>query len=361
MKTNKPIPAVFFAIILSSSALISGCGVGEASVADADVIAAATPVPVETSTPFRSDIYATYAASASITSDADAPVTARVAGEVVELLVEEGDRVAAGQVLARLDGERLHLEVLAAKANLERARKAYKRNTDLHERGLVSSSMYEGLQFDLESLKATYDLKRLNYNYSNIRATISGVVSSREIKPGENLAVGQVAFRITETKELVAYLQIPQAELAKFNIGHTATVTVASMPGTEFAANIIRISPTIDTRNGTFRATAIIDNTDGNLAPGMFGRFTIAYEKHANALVIPANALLDEDEETTVYVVQDNEVVRRSVEIGIEEGERVEILDGLQDEDEIVVVGHSGLRDGSKVLASVTDLDRFAG
>jgi len=361
MKTNNPIPAIFFTIILSSTALLSGCGVGEASVNNADVIAAATPVPVETATPFRSDIYATYAASASIASDADAPVTARVAGEIVELLVEEGDRVEAGQVLARLDGERLRLEVLAAKANLERARKEYKRNTDLHERGLVSSSMYEGLQFDLASLKATYDLKRLNYNYSNIRATIAGVVSSREIKPGQNLNVGQVAFRITETQELVAYLQIPQAELAKFDVGHTATVTVASMPNTDFAATIVRISPTIDARNGTFRATAIIDNADGNLAPGMFGRFTIAYEKHANALVIPANALLDEDDETTVYVVQNDEVVRRSVEVGIEENGRVEILDGLRDDDEIVVVGHSGLRDGSKVFASVTDLDRFAG
>jgi len=229
MKTNNPIPAIFFTIVLSSTALLSGCGVGEASVNDADVLAAATPVPVETATPFRSDIYATYAASASIASDADAPVTARVAGEVVELLVEE-----AGQVLARLDGERLRLEVLAAKANLERARKEYKRNTDLHERGLVSSSMYEGLQFDLASLKATYDLKRLNYDYSNIRATIAGVVSSRDIKPGQNLNVGQVAFRITETKELIAYLQIPQAELAKFDIGHTATVmmlaTVHSVP-----------------------------------------------------------------------------------------------------------------------------------
>lgn len=359
MKTNNQIPAIFFAIALSSTALISGCGVGEASVAGA--IAAATPVPVETATPSRSDIYATYDASASIASDADAPVVARVAGEVVELLVEEGDRVEAGQVLARLDGERLRLEVLAAKANLERAKKEYKRNTDLHERGIVSSSMYEGLQFDLASLQATYELKRLNYNYSNIRATISGVVSSREIKPGQNLATGQVAFRVTETKELIAYLQIPQAELAKFNVGHSATVAVASMPGTSFEATIARISPTIDARNGTFRATAIIDNADGDLAPGMFGRFTIAYEKHANALVIPANALLDEDEETTVYVVQNNEVVRRSVEIGIEQGGRVEVLDGLLDEDEVVIVGHSGLRDGSKVLASVTDLDRFAG
>lgn len=361
MKTFKLIPAAIFSVALSSAVLISGCGIGEASVVETDTLQAATPVPVETATPYRADIYATYAATASISSDADAPVTARVSGEVVDLLVEEGDRVAAGQVLARLDGERLRLEMLAAKANLERSRKEYVRNTDLHERGLVSSSMYEGLKFDLASLKATYDLKRLNYGYSSMRATIAGVVSSREIKSGENLAVGQVAFRITETSELIAHLQIPQAELTKFNSGHAATVKVASMPDAHFAATIVRISPTIDARNGTFRATAIIDNADGNLAPGMFGRFTISYEKHANALVIPTNALLDEDEETTVYVVQNDEVVRRSVEVGIEENGRVEIIGGLLDDDQVVVVGHSGLRDGSKVLASANDLDRFAG
>ena len=361
MKNLPLIRPTLLTLILSSTALINGCGVGEASVADADAIQAATAVPVETATPFRSDIYATYAASASIASDADAPVPARVAGEIVELLVEEGDRVDAGQVLARLDGDRLRLEMLAAKANLERAQKDYERNTDLHKRGLVSSALFEGLEFDLASLQATYDLKRLNYDYSNIRATISGVVSSREVKEGQNLAVGQVAFRITETTELVAYLQIPQSELSKFTAGHEATVEVASMPNFDFAATIVRISPTIDARNGTFRATALIDNADGDLAPGMFGRFTIAYEKHANALVIPANALLDEDEETTVYVVQNNEVIRRSVEVGIEENGRVEILDGLRDDDQVVVVGHSGLRDGSKVLASATDLDRFTG
>jgi len=358
MKTLNPIPATILAL---TTALISGCGVGEASVPEADAIQASTPVAVETAMPSRSNINATYAASASISSDADAPVTARVAGEIVELLVEEGDRVEVGQVLARLDGERLRLEMLSASANLDRAKKEYKRNTDLHERGLVSSAMFEGLKYDLASLNATYELKRLNYDYSNIRATISGVVSSREIKTGENLNPGQVAFRITETSELVAYLQIPQAELAKFAAGHKATVKVASMPDNDFEATIIRISPTIDARNGTFRATAVIDNGDGYLAPGMFGRFMISYERHSNALVIPANALLDEDEETTVYVVQDDEVVRRNVEVGIEEDGRVEILSGLLDDDQVVVIGHSGLRDGSKVLASVTDLGLVTG
>lgn len=361
MKALNPIPATFFAIALASSALISGCGVGEASVTDADTLLSATPVPVETAKPLRSEIFATYVATASITSDYDAPVITRVSGEVVELVVEEGDRVESGQILARLDGERLRLEMLSAKANLDRAQKEFTRNTDLHERGLVSSSLYEGSKFDLASLQATYDLKRLNYDYSNIRAPIAGVVSTREIKSGQTLAVGQVAFRITETSELIAYLQIPQAELAKFSAGHAATVSVASMPNTEFAATIVRISPTIDIRNGTFRATAIMDNADGNLAPGMFGRFTIAYEKHENALVIPATALLDEDNESTVYIVENDAVIRRIVETGFEENGRVEILDGLDDDDQIVVVGQAGLRDGSKVLASVSELDRFTG
>ncbi len=358
MKTITPI---LTALALSSTSLITGCGVGEASVTDAERIQAAIPVPVEVALPFRSDIYATYAATATITSDADAPVVAKVPGEIVALLVEEGDWVEAGQVLARLDGERVRLEMLAAKANLEKAKKEYKRNTDLHQRGLVSTSMFEGLKYDLAALEASYELTQLSYDYSNIRATISGVVSAREVKLGQNLALGQTAFRITDTSDLVAYLQIPQAELAKFQAGHSATLNVASMPGTEFPATIARISPTIDTRNGTFRATAVIDNTLGELAPGMFGRFTISYEKHANALVIPLHALLDEDEQTTVYVVSNGEVVRRVVETGIESGGRVEILSGLQDDDLVVVVGHSSLRDGSKVLASNQEPDSFTG
>ena len=93
MKARPPYSATLLGATLLTATLISGCGVGEASVADADAILAATPVPVETETLYRSDIYATYAATASITSDADAPVTARVAGEIVELVVEEGDRV----------------------------------------------------------------------------------------------------------------------------------------------------------------------------------------------------------------------------------------------------------------------------
>ena len=348
-------------VLLALAATLAGCGVGEASVSDAEAVQAASPVPVEVAQPFRADLRATYSATATITSDSDAPVVARVQGEVVELLVEEGDYVAEGQVLARLDGERLRLEMLSAEASVEQARAEYQRNTDLHKRGLISAAALDNIKYDLQALQATYGLTQLNYGYSAIRAPIAGVVASRNIKPGQHLKANDVAFRITDTRELIAYLQIPQSDLPKFAAGHEASIEVASMPGTAFPATIARISPTIDTRNGTFRATAIIDNSKGDLAPGMFGRFRIAYEKHANALVLPTSALIDEDDESAVYVVNNGSVVRRLVETGIRSGNKIEILDGLTEADVVVVVGHSNLRDGSKVLASKDTVNSFTG
>ena len=352
---------IIAALALSSIATIPGCGIGEASVAETEEVRAATPVPVEVTFPVRADIYATYHATTTIASDADAPVLARVPGEVVQIIAEEGDQVEKGQVLARLDGERLRLEMLAAKADLEKVRKEFARYTDLADRGLVSAATFDGLKYDVDALQATYELKKLNYDYSEIRAPIDGVVSSRDIKLGQSIDANSVAFRITDTSELVAYLQIPQAELAKFSAGHSAYLRVDAMPGTDFDATIIRISPTIDIRSGTFRATAFVDNNDGYLVPGMFARFTIEYEKHEDALVIPLDAVVQEDEEMAVYVVANGEVARRTVTTGIATNGRVEILDGLAEDEEIVVVGLAGLRDGSKVLASNRTADNFAG
>ena len=130
---------------------------------------------------------------------------------------------------------------------------------------------------------------------------------------------------------------------------------------TDFAATIARISPTIDTRNGTFRATALVENQQGYLVPGMFARFDVSYEKHEDVLTVPADAIVEEDDEMTVYIVADGEVTQRVVTTGIYANDRVEILSGLVEEEEVVVVGHSGLRDGSKVLASKPELDRLNG
>lgn len=332
---------------------LCGCGIGQASAVDDTEPGTATPLPVEVVQPRKTEIFATYHTTTTLASDADAPVPARVAGEVTEILVEEGERVVEGQVLARLDGDRLRLEMRQAKANFEKTTREYERLVNLHDRGLVSSSAFEGMKFDMDALRAAYELKRLSYEYTSIRAPISGIVSARDIKVGQHINAGDATFRITDTAELLAHLRIPQSELAKFRAGHLAEMRVDAMPDEVFAAVIARISPTIDARNGTFRATAYIDNDGGLLAPGMFGRFEIAYEKHADALVIPAAAVVQEDNETVVYVVRDGIAVRKLIVTGIETNGAIEVLSGLGEDEQIVVTGQGGLRDGSRVLANI--------
>lgn len=340
---------------------LTACGVGEARLTATDNQAALTILPVEVSSPTIADIFATYHTTTTITSDAEAPVLARVAGEVVEILAEEGDQVYRGQILAHLDGDRLRLQMLQAQARLRKVSKEYQRFIRLHAKGLISASASEGLKFDMDALAAAYELRRLDYEYTKIRAPISGVVSARGVKIGQNVGVSDTTFTITDTSRLVASLRIPQTEMEKFSAGQQVNVRVDAMPELSFDAQIVRISPTIDIRNGTFRATAYINNEDGLLAPGMFGRFDIAYEQHADALIIPATALVKEDNQTVVYVVEDGSAVRRIIQTGIRSGDNIEVLSGLDGHEKIVVTGQGGLRDGSRVLATIDTEDPVTG
>lgn len=348
----KPNPLAGLLIILTATA-VAGCNSGEASVAVSDAAAEPAPLPVHVTVVKTTDIYAAYHTASAIAADAEAPILARIDGQIVEILAEEGDTVSKGQLLARLDGDRLRLEMRQAQANLEKMNREYDRLTGLHQKGLVSATSFDGLKYDRDAQRALYKLRRLNYSYAEIRATIAGVVSSRDVKVGTNVRTGDATFTISDTSRLVAYLHIPQTELAKFAVGHAATVLVDAMPDIGFQATVERISPTIDARNGTFRATVYIDNQNGDLAPGMFGRFTIAYEKHSNALVIPAAAIVREDNEAVVYVVTGGAAIRRPIELGIQTDGQVEVLNGLEQGEKIVVTGLGGLRDGSRVHASL--------
>ncbi len=336
-------------LALVSATGLSGCNSGNANETSQDT--EVTPLPVAVAAPEIADIAASYETTGTLTTDAEASVPARAAGDIVELLVEEGDVVEKGDVLARLDGERTRLTMLQLKAEFERNAREFERLTNLHDRGLISTAQFESLAHDVKASKAAFELAQLNWEYTTIRATIDGVVSARNVKIGSSLAEGDIAFVVTDNSSLLAYLDIPQTELAKFAQGHTAELTVDSDPDLEFQASLLRISPTIDATPGTVRATPAVDNTDRQLAPGMFARFRIAYEIHTDALIVPASATVAEDDTTVVYVVEDGAAVRRPVEIGIRAGDSVEILSGIDARDTIVLSGQARLRNGSRVLA----------
>lgn len=336
-------------LLLLATLLLAGCKGGEDTPAGADEDNDATGVPVEVASLQRGDVHAVYTGTASLETDADALVVAKVAGQVVEILVEEGDRVTEGQVLARLDGDRLRLEMERARANLGKLDQEYKRNMQLFERGLVSSGAFEDLKYELEALRAIYRLTQLEYDYTQIRAPIPGVIAQRHIRLGNTLAVNEPVFQVTELDPLVAYLHIPEREFRRLEAGQAAELVLDAIPGQRFKAQVQRISPVVDPATGTFKVTMEVPDQDGRLKPGMFGRFNIIWDTRRNVLLAPRVAVVDDDVSDAVFVIADDKAVRRSVRTGYTQGTHIEIIDGLAGDEDIVVIGQAGLRDGARV------------
>ena len=140
-----------------------------------------------------------------------------------------------------------------------------------------------------------------------------------------------------------------QRDLFRFVIGQGAELSLDAYPGEAYSASVLRISPRVDAKSGTIKVTLAVDDQSGNLRPGMFARARIVYEIHENTLLIPAVAILAEDEEASVFVVEDGIAKRRMVTTGLESGARIEVTSGLEGSEQVIVVGQSALRDGTPV------------
>ena len=307
------------------------------------------PVPVETTRPERGDILAVYTGTAPIEAFAEADVVAKVDGEVQAINVEEGDFVRAGQVLAQLDGDRLRLELSESEANLRKLQRDFERNKDLREKGLLSEGDFEKIQFDMEALQASYNLAKLELDYTYIRAPIDGVISERMVKLGNTIDTGAPLFRVTSLDPLVAYVYVPEREYRSIKAGQPVGIEIDALPGERIQAAVTRVSPIVDPETGTFKITVEISDVEQRLKPGMFGRLAIVYDQRSNALKIPRSALLEESDGTSVFVVEDGVARRKPVKTGYSDRGMVEILDGLDDGDAIVSVGQIGLKDDSRV------------
>ncbi|MGI9249088.1 MAG: efflux RND transporter periplasmic adaptor subunit [Woeseiaceae bacterium] len=326
--------------------LLGACGEGDKTPDKEET----PPVPVETSLPIRGDIFAIYSGTAPIEAFAEADVIAKVDGEVREVLVEEGDIVEKGQMLARLDGDRLRLELNESQARLRKLQSDFERNQDLKQKGLISEGDFDKIQYDLEALQASYNLARLELDYTKIRAPISGVISERYIKLGNTIRVSDPIFRVTSFDPLVTYLHIPEREFRQLSAGQPVQIDIDALAGKPILASITRVSPVVDPATGTFKITIEISDAKQRIKPGMFGRMSIVYDRHENALQIQRSAIVEEIGATSVFVVEDNVAIRKPVQTGFSEKGMIEIIDGLDDDDHVITTGQVGL----KANASVT-------
>lgn len=350
--------ALLAMLVLAAFAALAACG-DAASENGKDGKEKAPAVPVEVAATRRAEMAALYTGTAPVESDRKAFVMPKVQGEIRQVLVDEGDRVRAGQVLARLDGDKLRLEVALNEATMRKLERDYERNLELQEKGLVSATAIDNLKYELEAARASWELARLQLSYCDIRSPINGTVTQRldVVKVGNTVTpVGGVIesadsslFVVEDLDTLMLRVNVPERELAKLSVGQTAELSFDAVPGRTFAGSISLISPYVNADTATFPVRIRVTETGGLLRPGMFARVAIVYERKPDALQIPRTALLDSDGPPKVFVISGGKAAERAVKLGLSNGAWIEVTDGLQDGDQVVVVGQGAVKPGAPV------------
>ncbi|MCC4598608.1 efflux RND transporter periplasmic adaptor subunit [Xanthomonas melonis] len=336
------------ALLITTSLLLGGCKAGEGQAKASDEKKAVDAVPVETAKAARRAVAASYTGTAALEPRAEAQVVAKTSGVALAVLVEEGQKVSAGQALVRLDPDRAHLAVAQSEAQLRKLENSYRRATQLVGQQLVSAADVDQLKFDVENSRAQHRLASLELSYATVQAPISGVIASRSIKTGNFVQINTPIFRIVDNSQLEATLNVPERELATLKSGQPVTLLADALPGQQFVGKVDRIAPVVDSGSGTFRVVCAFGKGGESLQPGMFGRIRIDYDQRKDALVIPRLALLD-DGEPAVFVVRSGKASRVPVKLGYAEGPWLEVRQGLKEGDQVVTAGKVALRDGTAV------------
>ncbi|MBB5863317.1 efflux RND transporter periplasmic adaptor subunit [Xanthomonas sp. 3058] len=336
------------ALLITTTLLLGGCKTGDGEAKAAEEKKAVDAVPVEIAKAARRAVAASYTGTAALEPRAEAQVVAKTSGVALSVMVEEGQKVAAGQALVRLDPDRAHLAVAQSEAQLRKLENSYRRATQLVGQQLVSAADVDQLKFDVENSRAQHRLASLELSYTTVQAPISGVIASRSIKTGNFVQINTPIFRIVDDSQLEATLNVPERELATLKSGQPVTLLADALPGQQFIGKVDRIAPVVDSGSGTFRVICAFGQGAEALQPGMFGRIRIDYDQRKDALVIPRLALLD-DGDPAVFVVRNGRASRVPVKLGYAEGPWLEVRQGLKEGDQVVTAGKVALRDGTAV------------
>lgn len=364
--------------LLLAMAMLAACSGGANGAKDQDASAHAS-IPVEVASANHQSVTAHYSGTATLEAVGDAQVVSKTTGIVLKMLVEEGMRVQKGQLLAMLDDDLARNKLAQATATLRKAEAAF----DKAEKGfalkITPRADYDRDKYDLENQRAVVGGAQLDLSYTRIVAPISGVIAKRSVKLGNLVQTNQTLFEIVDMDPLQAVLNVPERDLDTLKPGQPVRMKVDALTGKTFDGTIARIAPVVDAASGTFRATCEFRDATRTLMPGMFGRIEVAYDQRHDALVVPRDAIVEEDGESSVFVVEPapakpaaapvakakpGEAVaaerakaavplfvakRRIVKTGYADGDRIEIRDGLQDGERVITIGRNAVRDGTEV------------
>jgi RND family efflux transporter MFP subunit len=296
-------------------------------------------------------------------------VTPEVGGKIARINVQEGDRVAPGQVLAELETETIRLQLRQAQAAVAVAEAAYAdalRNKERMDRlikeNAVSEQQREKVQlaFDssaaqLEQARAGLNLAQHALDVSILKAPFAGVVASKNAEVGDVInpmmggAYGGGAsgvLTLVDYSRIKVDVAVSSEDIARIGKGQEVILRVGAFPGRDFRGVVRVVNPTADPLNKKFGVEASFDNAEGLLRPGTFGDIVFEVQSHENAMVVPQKAVL---ENGYVFVVEGGKAVKKTVVLGIQNTTMIEVLDGLAEGAAVVVEGNYGLEDGAAV------------
>ncbi|MGH9324430.1 MAG: efflux RND transporter periplasmic adaptor subunit [Vicinamibacteria bacterium] len=332
---------------------------------------------VEATLPERSTLRERVSLIGSLRAKQRVDITPRVGGRLLELRVDRGDRVRAGQIVARIDDEELRQQVRRAdaaqqvaraslaqrEAELDNREMELERYSDLSADGVVSTQQLETARTNVQVTRAQMNLAeaqvlqadaeleelRIRLGQTEITSPLSGIVATRYVDAGAFLSSATPILLILDLSTMLTVVNVPERDINKMGVGTTARVTVDALAGEEFVGRVVRISPILDPQTRTAPVEIELENAGEHLKAEMFARVDLDLQTEREALLVPRDALVYRNDRQGVFIVDAMTARFQPVVTGLTDGDRVEILEGVTEQDTVVTRGANLLQNGDEI------------
>ncbi len=310
-------------------------------------------VPVELAEALTRDMSAFYTTTASLEPEKKVDLLAKIGGEVKRIYAEEGDFVQAGAIICQLEDDEQRVALAKAEIAREQQKREYDRFKEMYDQNLVSEKEFGDAEFAYQTAVNDYEAAALRLAYTKVRAPFSGIVTERLVDQGENVATGGVVFRCADITPLLLTMYVPENAIGNLAAGQRVIINPDSDPELEFDGEILRLAPEVDQRTGTIKVTA---KTESGGLPGSFVRVRVITDTRKGTLSVPRRSVLADAGERFVYVAEADTVRKVTVEVGYEDIDFAEIVEGLDTGQHVVSAGMGGVRTGTKVKVITPDV-----
>lgn len=276
-------------------------------------------------------------------------------GVIEEIGFDEGQHVAAGDVLFRIDGAKLEASLAEAEANLQLAETTLERYAALGESRAVSKQEVDQARSTFEARRALVELMRVQLEDATVAAPFSGTAGARLISLGQYVTKGQALTSIVDTDTMKAEFSIPERFLSQVAEGQSVEVRLAAYPGKRFHGTVYFVDPRVSPETRTVLVKARLPNPDGRMRAGMFANLDLMLQVRDRAVVIPESALLLEGNQASVFVVADGKAQPRPVTPGVRLAGALEIREGLLAGEVVIIEGTQKVGPGSPVGVRLDD------